>query len=53
MSILWLISYIGLWIIVIVLGLTVLALIREVEQIHKKYVSLIPYFLKLTNDKVE
>lgn len=36
MNILWVISYIVLWLLVIVLGLVILALSKEVETLHRK-----------------
>jgi predicted Holliday junction resolvase-like endonuclease len=46
MSGLWLVSYIILWLIVIVIGLIVVALAREIEVLHKQLDSLRPYLLK-------
>ncbi len=37
---LWLVSYIILWLIMIVSGLTIIALAREIETLHKKIDSL-------------
>lgn len=36
MNTLWLVSYIVLWILVIISGLVILALSREVESLHKR-----------------
>jgi len=35
MNMLWLVSYIVLWVLVIIGGLVILALSREVESLHK------------------
>lgn len=48
MSGIWLVSYIVLWLIVIVSGLIIIALAREVEALHMHIDSLRPY---LTNKK--
>ncbi len=42
----WLVSYIVLWLIVIVSGLTIIALAREIEVLHKQMDSLLPYLSK-------
>ncbi len=39
----WLVSYIVLWLIMIVSGLTIIALAREIEALHKKIDSLGTY----------
>lgn len=39
----WLISYIVLWVIVIVGGLIILALSREIEHLHEHFDSLLKY----------
>jgi hypothetical protein len=39
----WLISYIVLWVIVIVGGLIILALSREIEHLHERFDSLLKY----------
>lgn len=36
MNILWVISYIVLWVLVVILGLVILALSKEVETLHRK-----------------
>lgn len=45
----WLVSYIVLWLLVIVGGLTLIALAREVEVLHKQVDSLRHYLAK-TNE---
>lgn len=47
----WLVSYIVLWLVVIVEGLTIVALTREFEELHKKLDSLQAYLTKKHNDK--
>lgn len=42
----WLVSYIVLWLIVIVSGLTIIVLAREIEVLHKHMDSLRPYLSK-------
>jgi len=51
MSTLWYISYIGLWITVIVLALIIIAIAREVEQLHREHESLLPYIQKSAFEK--
>lgn len=46
----WLASYIVLWLIVVVGGLTVIALAREIEVLHKQLDSLLPYLTKKESD---
>jgi hypothetical protein len=36
MNMFWIVSYIVLWLLVIVLGLVILALSKEVETLHRK-----------------
>ncbi len=43
----WLISYIFLWIIVVLGGLIILALAREIEVLHKHQESLHSYLSKV------
>lgn len=42
----WLVSYLVLWLIVIVSGLTIIALAREIEVLHKHVDSILPYLSK-------
>lgn len=46
----WLISYIILWLIVIVSGLIIIAMAREIEVLHKYIDDLRPYLYKLSLD---
>lgn len=46
MSGLWLISYILLWLIVVVSGMVILVLAREIEDLHKHVDSIRPYMIK-------
>ena len=46
----WLVSYIVLWLIVIVSGLTIIALAREIEILHKNIDTLLPYLSKTDSD---
>lgn len=46
----WLVSYIVLWLIVIVGGLILIALAREIEALHKQMDSLLPYLSKSHQD---
>lgn len=50
MSGFWLVTYIVLWLVVIMSGLTIVALAREIETLHRKVDSLSPY---LTNAHTE
>ena len=43
---LWLASYIVLWVLVIVSGVTILTLAKEVLQLHKQLESMRPYLFK-------
>jgi len=47
MSGFWLVSYVVLWILVIVAGLVLLALAREVESLHRKLDSIQKYRRKV------
>ncbi len=51
MSGLWLVSYVVLWLLVILGGLTVLALAREVEALHRQLDSIRPYLTKGDTDR--
>lgn len=46
----WLVSYIILWLLVVVGGLIIIALAREIEVLHKHMDSLSPYLSKLHLD---
>lgn len=46
----WLVSYIVLWLIVIVGGLIIIALAREIEVLHRHVDSLLPYLSKIESD---
>ena len=46
----WLLSYIVLWLLVIVGGLIIIALAREIEVLHKHVNSLLPYLSKMEPD---
>lgn len=46
----WLASYIVLWAIVVVEGLVILALAREIETLHKHLDSLRTYLLSFEKD---
>lgn len=51
MSGVWLISYVVLWLVVILGGLTLLALAREIEVLHQQLDSLRPYLTKADTDR--
>lgn len=46
----WLVSYIILWLLVIVDSLVIIVLAREIEALHKHMDSLLPYLSKLHLD---
>ncbi|MEB2334787.1 MAG: hypothetical protein OZ914_10820 [Anaerolineaceae bacterium] len=46
----WLVSYIVLWLLVIVGGLIIIALAREVETLHNHVEFLLPYLSKTVSD---
>lgn len=43
----WLVSYIVLWLIVIVGSLIIIALAREIEELHKHVNALRPFLSKI------
>lgn len=47
----WLVSYIVLWLIIIVSGLTIIALAREIETLHKKIDSLRSFLPNANRDR--
>lgn len=44
----WIISYIAIWALLIILGIVILALSREIETLHKKIDSLEKYLCQPT-----
>jgi predicted Holliday junction resolvase-like endonuclease len=49
----WLASYIVLWLIVVAGSLIIMALAREIEELHKRIDSLQPYLTKKTKNNNE
>lgn len=50
MSGIWLVSYIVLWLIVIVSGFIIIALAREIEVLHKRMDSLSSYLTNMQSN---